>query len=99
MNTLMELADAKLLELTKHGYVLSNLSCLSPLGFRFANVFDSSEMLDEYGVRLNVLGRIEMLPENVQKSVRIAQEMTEHNDKYAALDSFPALLVLMMGFS
>jgi ditrans,polycis-polyprenyl diphosphate synthase len=38
-------------------------------------------MLDEYGVRLNVLGRIEMLPEKVQKSVRIAQEMTKKNNK------------------
>jgi len=41
-------------------------------------------MLHEYGVRLNVLGRTEMLPENVQESVRIAQEMTENNSKYAA---------------
>lgn len=38
-------------------------------------------MLDEYGVRLNVLGKTEMLPENVQKSVRVAQEMTKKNDK------------------
>lgn len=43
-------------------------------------------MLDEYGVRLNVLGRIEMLPENVQESVRIAQEMTKKNNKYAVLE-------------
>lgn len=42
---------------------------------------DLREMLDEYGVRLNVLGRIEMLPENVQKNVRIAQDMTKQNDK------------------
>jgi len=58
VDALMELAEAKLLELTKHG-----------------------EMLDEYGVRLNVLGRIEMLPENVRKNVHIAQEMTKKNDK------------------
>jgi ditrans,polycis-polyprenyl diphosphate synthase len=38
-------------------------------------------MLDEYGVRLNVLGRVEMLPESVQESVRIAQEMTKHNNR------------------
>jgi len=38
-------------------------------------------MLDQYGVRLNVLGKIEMLPENVQKSVRVAQEITKKNDK------------------
>jgi len=38
-------------------------------------------MLDEYGVRLNVLGRVEMLPEKVQESVRIAQAMTKNNDR------------------
>lgn len=53
-------------------------------------------MLDEYGVRLNVLGRIEMLPENVQKSVRIAQEMTKENDKYALSCFFIFCLVLIM---
>jgi len=40
-------------------------------------------MLDEYGVRLNVLGRVEMLPEKVQESVRVAQEMTRNNDRCA----------------
>jgi ditrans,polycis-polyprenyl diphosphate synthase len=40
-------------------------------------------MLDQHGVRLNVLGRIEMLPENVQKSVRVAQEVTKNNSKWA----------------
>ena len=38
-------------------------------------------MLDKYGVRLNVLGKIEMLPENVQKNVHVAHEMTKNNDK------------------
>jgi len=55
-------------------------------------------MLDEYGVRLNVLGRIEMLPENVQESVRIAQDMTKNNHKYATSDSLFTPLVLMMYF-
>lgn len=54
-------------------------------------------MLDQYGVRLNVLGRVEMLPENVQKSVRIAQEMTEENDKWAIPNS-PYFLVLTTDF-
>ena len=43
-------------------------------------------MLDEYGVRLNVLGKVEMLPEKVQESVRIAQEMTKNNDRCATPD-------------
>ena len=55
-------------------------------------------MLDEYGVRLNVLGKTEMLPEKVQESVRIAQEMTKNNDRWAASDSFPVFLVLIISF-
>ena len=51
-------------------------------------------MLDEYGVRLNVLGRIEMLPESVQKSVRVAHEMTKNNNRYAVLDTSSFFLVL-----
>ena len=46
-------------------------------------------MLDEYGVRLNVLGRVEMLPENVRESVRVTQEMTKNNDKCASSDHRP----------
>ena len=46
-----------------------------------ADVCGFREMLDQYGVRLNVLGRTEMLPENVQESVRIAQEVTKTNSK------------------
>ncbi|KAF9789664.1 Di-trans-poly-cis-decaprenylcistransferase [Thelephora terrestris] len=34
------------------------------------------------GVRVNVLGRMEMLPESVQKSFRISQEMTKDNFKH-----------------
>ena len=44
--------------------------------------FSFRKMLDEYGVRLNVLGKVEMLPESVQDSVRIAQEMTKNNNKW-----------------
>lgn len=43
--------------------------------------FVCSELLDEYGVRLNVLGRTELLPERVQQAVKKAEEMTRHNDK------------------
>jgi len=42
---------------------------------------EHGDMLDKYGVRLNVLGKVEMLPENVQRSVRIAQEITKDNDR------------------
>ena len=40
------------------------------------------EVLHQHGVRLNVLGRTEMLPGGVQKSIRIAQEMTKNNNKW-----------------
>jgi len=46
-------------------------------------------MLDEYGVRLNVLGKIEMLPDSVQESVRIAHEMTMNNNRCVTLDPPP----------
>ena len=93
VDALMELAESKLLELSEHGYVLSD----PVFFFCYRRVRGFSEMLNQYGVRLNVLGKIEMLPENVQRSVRIAQEMTKNNDKYVALDP-PPLLVLMGNF-
>ena len=46
-----------------------------------SDVCDSREVLDQYGVRLNVLGKIEMLPEAVQRSVRTAQDMTKNNTR------------------
>ncbi|KZT02389.1 Di-trans-poly-cis-decaprenylcistransferase [Laetiporus sulphureus 93-53] len=39
------------------------------------------ELLDEFGVRLNVLGKTELLPPRVQLAVRKAEEMTRHNDR------------------
>ncbi|KAL6300239.1 Di-trans-poly-cis-decaprenylcistransferase [Sparassis latifolia] len=39
------------------------------------------QLLDEYGVRLNVLGRKEMLPERVQVAVKQAEEATRHNTR------------------
>jgi len=39
------------------------------------------QLLDEYGVRLNVLGRKELLPEAVQVAARKAEEMTKNNNK------------------
>lgn len=40
-----------------------------------------SDLLDEYGVRLCVLGRVSMLPEDVQEAVRHAEGLTRHNSK------------------
>lgn len=44
-----------------------------------------SGLLDEYGVRLNVVGRIELLPENVRNAVHKAEGMTRHNDRSVIL--------------
>ncbi|KAF8638919.1 hypothetical protein AX17_001832 [Amanita inopinata Kibby_2008] len=39
------------------------------------------EVLDEYGVRLNVVGKIGLLPESVQRAVEKAESMTRHNNR------------------
>ena len=39
-------------------------------------------MLDQYGIRLNVIGKRELLPENVLVAVEKAEEMTRKNNKY-----------------
>ena len=38
------------------------------------------EVLDRHGVRLNVLGRRELLPPSVQVAVEKAENMTRHNN-------------------
>lgn len=48
---------------------------------KLVEIAQHGDILDKHGVRLNVLGKIEMLPKNVQESVRIAQEMTKNNNK------------------
>lgn len=39
------------------------------------------DLLDEYGVKLRVLGKTHMLPADVQEAVRKAEYMTQHNNK------------------
>jgi len=43
--------------------------------------FGYSDLLDEYGVRLNVIGRKELLPATVQNAVAKAENMTRHNKR------------------
>jgi len=43
--------------------------------------FCTSELLERYGVRVNIIGRVEMLPEDVQEAVRHAENMTRQNTK------------------
>ncbi|KAG6911412.1 hypothetical protein DXG01_016509 [Tephrocybe rancida] len=58
VDTLMGMAEDKLVELCEHG-----------------------DLMDQYGVRLNVVGNVELLPESVQKAVRKAERMTRHNNR------------------
>ena len=42
------------------------------------------DMLDEYGVRLNVIGKTSLLPPAVQAAVAQAESMSRHNSKYVS---------------
>ena len=71
----MKLAEDKLLELCQHGYNL--LTAYS----HFCLSYTCRDLLDKHGVRLNVVGKIELLPQSVQGAIRKAENMTRHNDR------------------
>jgi len=48
---------------------------------KLVELCEHGDLLDEYGVRLNILGRKELLPERVQDAVRRAEDMTKHNSR------------------
>ncbi|KAI0087328.1 Di-trans-poly-cis-decaprenylcistransferase [Irpex rosettiformis] len=39
------------------------------------------ELLDQYGIRLNIIGKKDLLPPAVQAAVKKAEDMTRHNNK------------------
>jgi len=41
-----------------------------------------SDILDEYGIRLNVIGRVELFPKSVQRAIWQAETKTRHNNRY-----------------
>jgi len=41
-----------------------------------------SDFLDEHGIRLNVIGRVELFPKSVQRAIREAEKKTQHNNRY-----------------
>jgi len=43
--------------------------------------YSHRDLLDEHGVRLNVVGKIELLPQSVQRAIRKAENMTRHNNR------------------
>jgi ditrans,polycis-polyprenyl diphosphate synthase len=40
-----------------------------------------SELLEQHGIRLNVIGRKDHLPPNVQAAVKKAEDLTRNHDK------------------
>lgn len=84
----MKFAD-KVVELTQPGYVT-----YSALIWRVIFMIPwKSGIFDKHGVRLNVLGRRELLPPSVQTAVEVAERVTRHNNtcvyRFFALYSFP----------
>lgn len=76
VNALMRLAAEKLGELSQHGYV-----CMSIYSTRDELIPRCRSLLDQYGVRLNIVGRKDMLPEDVQVAARQVEDMTRHNTR------------------
>ncbi|KAF9481945.1 Di-trans-poly-cis-decaprenylcistransferase [Pholiota conissans] len=48
---------------------------------KLVELCEHGDLLDEYGVRLNVVGHTNMLPESVQAAVRKAEDTTRHNKR------------------
>ena len=83
VDALMTLAKTRLAELCEHGYELTTHHS-PPL----STLTCTSDLLQEHGVRLNVLGRTSMLPEDVLEAVRKAEELTKNNDKCESVGLF-----------
>ena len=77
---LMRLAEVKLVEICQHGCVLMVIFT-SENNSKIMRIFANRELLDKYGVRLNVIGKTELLPPAVQAAVKRAEDLTRSNDK------------------
>lgn len=49
---------------------------------RLVELSKKGQLLDEYGIQIRVLGRRDLLPEDVQEACAHAEAMTAHNKKY-----------------
>ncbi|KAG6814940.1 hypothetical protein H0H93_011601 [Arthromyces matolae] len=49
---------------------------------RLVELCSHGDLMNKYGVRLNVVGNVSLLPESVQRAVRKAERMTRHNTSY-----------------
>lgn len=70
----MNVAEKGILELSKPGYVVVSLSPEQHLEPSI-----DRGILDEYGVRLNIVGRTQLLPPGTQAAVIKAEELTKNN--------------------
>ncbi len=82
VDALMTLAEEKLLDLCNKGCACSTFPPQLYSELIYACLRD---LLDRYGVRLNIIGRVELLPKNVQDAVRKAEKLTRYNDRCAPL--------------
>ncbi|KAF8323210.1 dehydrodolichyl diphosphate synthetase [Clavulina sp. PMI_390] len=48
---------------------------------KLKDICQEGELLSQYSVRLNVIGRRELLPEDVQEAIRECEDLTRNNDK------------------
>lgn len=48
---------------------------------KLAELCEQGELLEQYGIRLNVLGKVSLFPEDVQVVVRRAEELTKKNSR------------------
>jgi len=48
---------------------------------RMQELCREEELLSEYGVRLNIIGRIELLPPELQQIIRDTKHLTRHHDR------------------
>ena len=51
------------------------------------NEYKKRQLLDEYGVRLNIIGDIDLLPSVVQAAVKKAENMTQDNNTFVSISS------------
>lgn len=104
VNALMKLAEDRFCELCEKGcgnsplqfHHFYSLSFLQLLLLDVALLLSvhhyCRSLLDEWGVRVSIVGRRALLPPRVRKALERAEHMTRHNDRYAKL--YPLIIFL-----
>lgn len=76
VDDLLSLVEEKLLEICQYGQVYSTHRKTHAI------LTDRRDLLDQHGIRLNVIGNKLLFPPRLQEAARKAEEMTANNDKY-----------------